>query len=277
MSNDRPKVSVIIPNYNYGRFLSSAIESVIAQTYSNIEIIVVNNGSTDDSLSILSRYSEKITIVNQANLGQSGARNSGLLESKGDYIAFLDADDYWTSNKIEKQIRILRPETQLVYSGITKVSESKGASNVLVSPQYRGDCRKYFTEKPGVSIVLSGESTALFSRSLLKKVGIFDQNLNGAAGWDFFRRCANFTEFDFVDEPLTFHRIHGANMSKSTDSVISDIRKAYAKIFEEPIWEVDFKKRRSILRRLEITFIKTYLKRMSLVNAIKSTLSLFYI
>jgi glycosyltransferase involved in cell wall biosynthesis len=276
-SNDGQKVSVIIPNYNYGRFLSGAIESVMAQTYSNIEIIVVNNGSTDDSLRILSKYSDEITVVNQANLGQSGARNSGLLKSKGEYIAFLDADDYWNPNKIEKQIRILRPETQLVYCGITKISDNKDESSVLVAPQFRGDCRKYFMEKPGVSIVLSGESTVLFSRNLLEKVGVFDENLNQCAGWDFFRRCADFTEFDFVDEPLSYYRVHSANMSKSIDSGISDIRKAYKKIFDEPIWVVNFKKRRSILRRLEITFIKTYLKRMRLVNAIKSTISLFFI
>jgi glycosyltransferase involved in cell wall biosynthesis len=200
-----------------------------------------------------------------------------LLKSKGEYIAFLDADDYWVPDKIEKQIRILRPETQLVYCGITKISDHEGVSNMLISPQFHGDCRKYFTEKPGVSIVLSGESTVLFSRNLLEQVGMFDENLNQCAGWDFFRRCANFTEFDFVDEPLTYYRIHGANMSKSVESGIADIRKAYAKIFNEPVWANDFKKRRAILRRLEITFIKTYLKNMNLVNAVKSTISLIYI
>lgn len=273
----KEKVSVIIPNYNYGRYLSHAVESVLSQTYSNIEIIVVNNGSTDNSLDVLSAYSGKVKVINQSNMGQSGARNSGLLESTGEYLAFLDADDYWTSDKIEKQIKLLKPGVQLVYCGIRKITETKAEPSVPVSPKFRGDCREYFMDQPGVSIVLSGESTALFSRTLLQEVGLFDQNLDGSAGWDFFRRCANITEFDFVDESLSFYRIHDANMSKSTDIVIAEIRKAYSKIFDDPIWELHSKRKRTILRKLEITFVKTYLRKMNLVKVMKSVVSFFRI
>jgi glycosyltransferase involved in cell wall biosynthesis len=92
MNTDK-KVSVIIPNYNYAQYVGEAIESVIDQTYSNIEIIVVNNGSTDNSLELLKEFGDRICLVNQENLGQSGARKSGLLRATGDFIAFLDADD----------------------------------------------------------------------------------------------------------------------------------------------------------------------------------------
>ena len=90
-----PLISVIIPNYNYARYLSVAISSVLSQTYPNIEIIVVNNGSTDNSIQVLRQFGSQIILLDQQNLGQSGARNSGLRAAQGDLIAFLDADDFW--------------------------------------------------------------------------------------------------------------------------------------------------------------------------------------
>ena len=109
MNTDK-KVSVIIPNYNYAQYVGQAINSVLNQTYSNIEIVVVNNGSTDNSLDILKGFGDRICLVNQENLGQSGARKSGLSRATGDFIAFLDADDMWDPKKIEKQIMEVIPE-----------------------------------------------------------------------------------------------------------------------------------------------------------------------
>ena len=95
------KVSVIIPNYNYAHYVGAAIESVLNQTYPDIEIVVVNNGSTDNSLEVLSKYAGKICLVNQENLGQSGSRKSGLNSATGDYIAFLEADDTWDPHRLK--------------------------------------------------------------------------------------------------------------------------------------------------------------------------------
>ena len=110
-SCDSSKVSVIIPNFNYADFVGEAIQSVLKQTYQNTEIIVVNNGSTDNSLEILRSFGDKILIVDQANLGQSGARNAGLAKSTGELIAFLDADDLWEPKKLEKQMILLQSDT----------------------------------------------------------------------------------------------------------------------------------------------------------------------
>src|SRR4028119_1786662 len=101
-------VSVIIPNYNYGRFLSEAINSVLAQTCLNVEIIVVDDGSTDNSLEILAAYEKKgVKIIQQTNRGVGAARNAGADKSSGDLLAFLDADDIWLPQKLEKQIERL--------------------------------------------------------------------------------------------------------------------------------------------------------------------------
>jgi glycosyltransferase involved in cell wall biosynthesis len=259
MNTDK-KVSVIIPNYNYAQYIGQAIESVLLQTYSNIEIIVVNNGSTDNSLEILEKYRDRIFIVNQQNLGQSGARKSGLMHSKGEYIAFLDADDIWEPQKIEKQIALFSSTTELVYSGINLFSERDQKIVSTYIPIFRGSCSSAFIEFPGVSIVVSGESTVIFTRSLLEKVGGFDPELNSAAGWDFFRRCSKFTNFDFVSEPLANYRIHSSNMSKSSKNTIDDIRKAYKKLFDDELWVITQRVKRRTIMLIEYTFLKTYLK-----------------
>jgi glycosyltransferase involved in cell wall biosynthesis len=221
------KVSVIIPNYNYGAYVGVAIQSVLDQTYRNIEIVVVNNGSSDNSLEVLSKFSDKIVLVDQINLGQAGARNSGIRKSTGDLIAFLDADDAWKPTKLERQISILNDRTQLVYCGLE--SFDSGSGNVLSksSPKYRGSCVSNFLGNPSAAVVLGGESTALITRELLVKVGPFDSELNYSSGWDFFRRCSLETSFDFVPDSLTRYRIHGKNMSLVSKNRISDIRKSW--------------------------------------------------
>ena len=265
---DSKKVSVIVPNYNYARYIGKAVESVLLQTYANLEVIVVNNGSTDNSLEILQRFEGKIKLIDQENLGQSGARNSGLLNSIGGLIAFLDADDYWESTKLEKQIKLVSDDVQLVYCGISTFYDAPVANPEEILPTYKGDCSSFFLDYPGASIVLSGESTAIFTRSLLQKVGAFDLDLNSSAGWDFFRRASVHTSFDFVPEALTYRRSHSANMSNSEDKNIPDIRRAYGKLFRDKYFRVP---RSRIFRTriiLEWSFIKTYLRKGKIFSAL---------
>lgn len=257
---NNPLVSVIIPNYNYARYLKEAIMSVQVQTYSNTEIIVVNNGSTDDSLHLLQQFGSQIILIDQENLGQAGARNSGLKVAKGDLIAFLDADDLWQNDKLEKQMRLITSETELVYSGITRFRDVSGRVESVLFPQFKGDCHHYFTDLTAVSIVLSGESTSLFTRNLLDLVGNFDPELNSSSGWDFFRRCSILTNFDFVPEPLTNYRLHSSNMSNSSLNNIRDIRKAYRKLFSDHLWKLSADQKKRIVMRLEISFLKTYVR-----------------
>jgi glycosyltransferase involved in cell wall biosynthesis len=267
---DKKFVSVIIPNFNYSRYLFETINSVLNQSHAEIECIVVNNGSTDDSLKVLSQFGSKIRILDQENRGQSGARNAGLNVAEGDFIAFLDADDYWCEQKIESQLKLLNDETELVYCGISKFEDISRKEIERINPKFKGDCSDAFLEYPGVSIVLSGESTAIFSRNLLRKVGEFDSELNSAAGWDFFRRASKFTNFDYVDSPLTKYRVHGQNMSKSIESNVSDIRLAYRKLFMDLNWVVSDSDIERTMRTLEYTFLKTFIRNKNVPLAIKS-------
>lgn len=268
-------VSVIIPNYNYGHFVAQAIESVLNQTYENIELIVVNNGSTDESLAVLQMFEKDIVLIDQPNLGQSGARNAGLRRATGDLIAFLDADDIWEPSKLEKQVPLLTDSVHLVYCGIALYMHAKLDSTRISLPKYKGNCMRYFVDHPGASIVLSGESTAIFSRELLNTVGFFDTELNSTAGWDYFRRCSRVTNFDYVGEPLVKYRLHETNMSNSKKNVVSDMRRAYSKLFADDEWSISESEKINIRKYLEFSFFKTYAKDLDFKSATSSAIKLF--
>jgi glycosyltransferase involved in cell wall biosynthesis len=260
------RVSVIIPNHNYAAYVSAAIESVLEQTYRNFEIIVVNNGSVDNSLEILKGYGRKIILIDQPNMGQSGARNAGLAKSTGELLAFLDADDLWESTKLERQIALLREDTQLIYSGLARFDSGSGRNLSLHFPIYKGDCTPLFVEMPGTAVVLGGESTALFSRELWNKVGEFDSKLSISAGWDFFRRCASFTNFDFTPEVLARYRIHGSNMSSSPKDYFRDMRHAYYKLTKDAMVQFSLKKLLLGFAKLEWSFVKTLVINRSVID-----------
>ena len=111
-----PLVSCIVPAFNGERFLAEAIESILAQSYSNVPIIVVDDGSTDATPQVAARFEDRITYVRQENAGPATARNRGLKEVEGEFIAFLDADDLWEENKLERQLARFRERPELSYS-----------------------------------------------------------------------------------------------------------------------------------------------------------------
>src|SRR5437773_9320352 len=125
-------VSVVIPNYNYAHFLREAIDSALAQTYKDIEVIVVDDGSTDASADVIASYDSRIHPVFSQNQGVAAARNRGVAESTGEYIAFLDADDAWLPTKIEKQVERFAADTALglVHVGVEDID---GEGNPLLN------------------------------------------------------------------------------------------------------------------------------------------------
>jgi glycosyltransferase involved in cell wall biosynthesis len=262
-------VSVIIPNYNYGHFIGHAITSALSQTCPPFEVIVINNGSTDDSLETLKTFGTQIQIIDQANLGQAGARNSGLRNFKGDFVAFLDADDYWEPEKLELQLRLVNVNTEFVFSGINRFNNLQNTSPEYLEPFARGNRKFDFLDYPGVSTVLSGESSSLFSKSVFQKVGFFDTRLNSTSGWDYFRRCAKYTDFDFINMPLVNYRIHESNMSRSYRSVVADMRKAYAIALADEGYSLNRLTKAHLNLQLEIQYLKTFLKEKDTTSAIE--------
>lgn len=234
MNKKMPLVSVIIPNYNYLKYLEKCLESVFNQDYTNIEIIVVDDGSTDGSLKYLMSLHNPLKVLQQKNLGVSVARNKGILESNGEFLAFLDADDFWHPSKIGNQMRIiLNSNVDLVYSGVTLV-ESDGVTHIgSIKPEYSGNCAPYFRQYPTKAIITLGASNALFRKSILANSGIMDPKLSISADWDFFRRYCDYGRVDYLEEQLTFYRQHPENMSTNSDSFKSDTHRCVTKMLSD--------------------------------------------
>ena len=137
-------VSVIVPVYNREHLVDKTLDSILYQSYGHVEIVAINDGSTDGSLSVLSAYAQrypgKIIVINQSNAGQVRARNKGIAVARGEYVAFLDSDDTWDQQKLSRQIPLFKGNVGLVYSGINEVDPAgRVTGTVLPKPGMRGD------------------------------------------------------------------------------------------------------------------------------------------
>lgn len=229
-------VSVLIPNHNYGRYVTEAIASALTQTHPPLEVIVVDNGSTDNSREVLDAVKDpRVVKIFQENQGQSGARNTLLKHARGDLIAFLDADDVWLPGKLEKQVRLFsREEVVLVYCGLRKTDAAmRPLPEAEICPRHRGLVLNRFALEVG-AVVCGGESTAVIRRLNAIDAGNFDSQLSISAGWDFWRRLASRGEFDFCSETLVNYRQHGSNLSKRLDIYARDTERKLMNMFSDP-------------------------------------------
>lgn len=242
-------VSTIVLNYNRASFLEHCLESIINQTYSNIQIIVVDNGSEDNSTEILSRFKNNIEVVYlENNVSQGQARNLGVSKSSGEFLAFLDSDDYWHRDKISRQMAFISKSVSLVYCGVTLVSHDESR---YVHPAHKGYVYDAFMHPRCEAVVIAGESGALLTRNLFDKVRGFAPELHTTAGWDFFLRCSKVSRIDYIDEPLVFVRIHNHNLSKDFLLVAKEMTLAYTKA----ICENSSLKRIQLLKNLIYFFV----------------------
>jgi glycosyltransferase involved in cell wall biosynthesis len=204
-----PFVSVIMPAYNAAPFIGTAIDSVLAQTYSHHELTVVDDGSTDGTAEIVRAYGGRLRYVRQGNARQAAARNRGIAESRGELIAFVDADDVWRQDKLERQVALLtsNPRLGLAYSSMELIDRD-GRSLGCSPARLRGDCLA------GLLLGQSGGicgSTGLVPRAVLERVGTFDVELTPCEETDLFWRIAAEYPIDYIGEPLVQYRIHPGN------------------------------------------------------------------
>ncbi|MEP6912451.1 MAG: glycosyltransferase [bacterium] len=226
-----PLVSVIIPNYNYGRYLTQALDSVLTQSYPHKEVIVVDDGSTDSSELVVRGYGERVKWCQQQRQGVSSARNRGVGETRGDLVAFLDADDLWLQTKLEKQVRkfLDDPELGLVHCGVEEI-DSYGKSLRTTLDGMSGWVAKemlLFKE----SVIVGSGSTALVPRATFESIGGFDTRLSTSADWDFGYRVAKLQRIGFVAEALVQYRVHTSNMHANVELMEHDMLIGYAKAF----------------------------------------------
>jgi len=206
-----PLVSVIIPVYNGERYIAETIRSVIAQTESSWEIIVVNDGSKDKSLGILIGLAVeelRLHVLSVKNGGVSRARNAGVAEARGKYLAFVDQDDLWTPEKLKRQLALFRenPELGIVFTN-ESIIDNTGAKvkpKVLsLSEKNRGWVFDEFVFECFMPV-----SSVMMTRQLFDKVGGFDPQYGLAEDYDFFLKAVRIAPVDYVDEPLLLYREH---------------------------------------------------------------------
>ncbi len=221
-------VSAVIPTYNYGRFVEKAVRSVLAQTYQPIECIVVDDGSNDDTAQRL--QSLPIRLLWQENRGLSAARNRGVAEASGDLIAFLDADDWWQPDKIEKQVAALKPSDAAVGCGIRNWSADGSLlfCERAKSPTERCEQNLRLIATRQLWIGGSG-SGALIRRQVLTALGGFDESLRGAEDWDLWLRIAAAYSFSNVDDFLTNLFWHGTGVFRDPPRMEENQWRVYEK------------------------------------------------
>lgn len=277
----QPLVSVIIPNYNYGNYIQESIESVINQNYQNVEIIVVDDGSTDNSVSIIKKFAKSLTLIQQENSGVSAARNHGMRFAKGDFICFLDSDDSWEPDKISLQIsKFIDSEIGVVYSSINICDENLRHLEVLQA-LYKGDVEYLYYKFPTSAIILLGCSSAMIRSELARSVGEFDTSLHTSADWDYFRRLSKRTIVEFVEEPIVNYRRHISSMSSgSIEKYYLDNELAVLKQLRESFPFTGKSMRSYNLRLTWVKFqlgaVKAHLKNRSFLGAMRHLANLFF-
>ena len=227
-----PEVSVVIPTYNSAQYLAEAVDSVLAQTFKDIEVLVIDDGSNDETEAVMSRYGAPVRYIRQNNSGVAAARNHGIQKSRGRYVAFLDADDTWLAEKLEKQMSALASatETEFCYSAFTVVDTNLNPLRVSRSRRYGSALEDLLLRGNAVGSIC----TVLCERALFDKLGGFDPALSQCADWDMWVRIAAHTEFIYVDEPLVTYRHHGGMMSRNAALLESDSLRVLEKGFALP-------------------------------------------
>lgn len=198
-----PLVTVIIPSYNRGWVLKEAIDSVLSQDYPHVELIVVNDGSTDNTAQILSLYGDKINVIHQENRGVSAARNTGVSHAAGDYIAFLDSDDIWLPRKISVQIDFFNQYPRVE---ICQTEEVWIRNGVRVNPKKKHKKPSGEIFLPSLKLCLVSPSAVMLQKSLFTRFGGFDEDLPACEDYDLWLRISCRQPIFLIDTPLIVKR-----------------------------------------------------------------------
>ncbi|MEI2689491.1 MAG: glycosyltransferase [Anaerolineae bacterium] len=229
-----PKISVIIPTYNRADMLGDAIASVLAQTYADWELIVVDDGSTDDTGAVVARYSDpRIRYIYQENRKLPGARNTGIRASTGEYIALLDSDDIFLPPKLQLQISAMEndPEVGLIASGWHEVDTQQRIMRTVCPWQFQPalDLNQWLLGCP------FAPSTVLVKRSWLMAAGLFDEDQHYVEDWDLWLRLAYAgCTMAWAPAVVCLYTIHEGNMVNNAARMTEGVLRLFDKFFAQP-------------------------------------------
>lgn len=231
-----PLVSVVMPVYNVEQYIEQAIWSVIDQTYGNFELIIVDDQSPDNSIELIQKKFNdvRIRIIRQKNRGLAGARNTGIRNAKGEYIALLDSDDFWQADKLEKQIRLMQanPQCGVTFSASLFVDEAGESLQRIQAPKKKADyqAKDIFCRNP-----IGNGSAPIIRKTIFDQIAFtnenktedgvpylqyFDETLRQSEDVECWTRIAlqTGTQFEYIDEPLTNYRLNNSGLSANVDA-----------------------------------------------------------
>ena len=224
-----PTVSVIIPAYNAEAFIAETIQSALDQTYRDLEIIVVDDGSRDGTVTHVGAFGDRVRLHQQPNGGVARARNTGVSLARGEWIAFLDSDDLWLPTKVERQLAC--STAAITFTDRYNIGERGGLPKLqsLVTPMLGGDI---FEALLGCNFITT--SSVMMRRSLFQQLGGFDVTLTGTEDWDLWLRAGAHHDIGFCPEPLVQYRLHAGSLSRNFARVNRERLQLIARMLTTP-------------------------------------------
>ncbi len=210
----KTSVSVVIPCYNTAQFLPAAVDSVLAQTEPVEEILVVDDGSSDNTREVASRYGSKIKYVFQKNKGLAAARNTGIRESNSDWVAFLDADDWWMPEKISLQKRLIQPNVVLIYTGVLFVNSNGTSTASSPTPP-----ASLWPKLRAMNLITP--STVMVKKDALLELGGFNESIRACEDWELWVRLFPIGSFAMVPKAVTGYRVVSGSLSSNPDRMLN--------------------------------------------------------
>lgn len=212
-----PRVTVVIPAHNAGEFLGETLQAALASTFSDLAVIVVDDGSSDDTAAIAARFGPRVRVLSQANAGAASARNAGIAATDSEFIALLDSDDIWHPEKLRLQVASLDASATHAFSYTEFRSWSGGDWSTFAAEPRTGSIEPSLSGWIYHQFLLTNwaiTSSLLFRRSAWKETGPFDCNAYQTEDWDYVIRASRRFQFLKLAEPLVLYRQHPASLSQ---------------------------------------------------------------
>ncbi len=234
---DIPMVSVIVPTYNRAHLLGRALQSILKQTYKDFEVIVVDDGSTDNTMDVVRFFRAlKINYIKHSeNKGEPAARNTGVKAARGEYVAFLDSDDEWLPEKLEKEMDVFKKEPSrlgVVYSDMCEI-ERNGDRCIWKSPTFMPEDGLFYKRALKYHIYGIGIGSAVVKKECFGKAGLFDERLSYYVDLDFFIRLSKHYYFYHIREPLMNYHVTSDSFRWVTSAHIESEELILKKYFDD--------------------------------------------
>lgn len=273
-----PEVSVILPAYNASLTIKDTIKSILNQSYKDFELIIINDGSTDETEEIIKSFDDKRIILNKIkNSGASAARNKGIEIARGDYVSFIDSDDLWSIDKLEKQLGLLsnNKDYSVAYSWTMYIDEKGDYIHPMKAVTYEGDVY----QKIILNNFVGSGSNILVRKNILDKTGIFNIKLTYGEEWDLLIRLSRNCKFALVKEYQIFYRQSLFSLSSSIEDMEKDITKIIENTYKNAPEEI-FKLKNKSLSSMNSYLSYLYLTKQNIENwklksILKSTYSIY--